>query len=66
MDPVFDKNQQLNGYVEPIAYCPKCGARAYAEYCDNGFGPYSTQIDPYHCVCGWVEIGCPADKCIKN
>lgn len=42
--------------VEPVENCPKCGERMYAEFCDNGFGPYAVQISPYHCEsCGHIE-----------
>lgn len=73
MGPKFDEEQRKSGVfkapfnVEPIAYCPVCSERVYAEYVDTGFGPYSVQADPYHCgACGWIETGCPADKCIEG
>lgn len=54
--------------VEPHIDCEKCGAKDLCtDWVDNGFGPYSVQVSPYHCEkCGWVETGCPADKCIKE
>lgn len=51
--------------IEPTMECPKCKATAYAQWVDNGFGPYAVQAGPYHCGrCGWVEGGCPAEVCI--
>lgn len=52
--------------TEPIKQCPVCGEDIHAEWVDNGFGPYSVQVSPFHCYCGYVEGGCPAEKCIKE
>lgn len=53
-------------FTEPVVYCPLCEHRVYAEYVDNGFGPYAVQAEPYHCEnCGWIETGCPANSCKK-
>jgi len=42
--------------------CPNCGEKCYTEWVDVGVG--KIQADPYHCeYCGWVEVGCPAEKC---
>jgi len=54
-------------YKKPVRLCDVCGEEAEAEFVDNGFGPYSVQAGPYNCFrCGWVETGCPAEKCIKE
>jgi len=56
-------------YNEPIGECPVCGpgVPAYAEWVDNGFGPYAVQAGPFHCMdCGWVEVGCPQSECITD
>jgi len=38
---------------KPVFKCPDCDCACDAEFCDNGFGPYSTQVSPYHCgACG--------------
>lgn len=51
-------------FVEPTMTCPNCGQVAYADWVDIGFGPYSAQVSPYHCLnCGWVEGGCMATRC---
>lgn len=51
-------------YTEPVVLCSNCGNRARAEWFDIGFGPYSQQASPHICsLCGWVELGCPAEKC---
>jgi C4-type Zn-finger protein len=49
---------------EPKFYCPVCGKELFTDWVDNGFGPYSVQVSPYVCECGWSEKGC--DKCIKE
>lgn len=52
---------------EPTMKCPKCGEETRAEWVDIGFGPYSQQAGPFHCLsCDWVEQGCPAEECIKG
>ena len=56
----------MSFYTEPEFFCPECGERACANWVDIGFGPYSCQASPYHCICGWVESGCPADTCIRE
>jgi hypothetical protein len=41
---------------EPTLECPYCKETAYADWTDNGFGPYSVQTSPYHCYnCGWIQ-----------
>ena len=44
--------------------CPQCGSDAHAEFVDVGIG--MCQVGPYHCICGWVERGCPAKECDEN
>ncbi len=57
----------MSFYTEPIIKCEKCGIDCHAEWVDNGFGPYAVQAGPYHCYeCGWTEVGCPQDECIKQ
>jgi hypothetical protein len=47
-------------FVEPHGVCEVCGKPTDADFVDNGFGPYASQVDPWHCThCGWVEDGCP-------
>lgn len=38
--------------------CPVCGKEAYADFVDNGFGPFAVQAGPFNCECGWNEGGC--------
>lgn len=56
----MNPNQPYFG-EEPTMKCPVCNTSVHAEWCDIGFGPYSQQVGPYHCSCGWVEDGCPSD-----
>ena len=45
---------------ENYEICPYCGAKAYAEYVDNGIG--YVQCTPHYCDnCGAVEIGFHCD-----
>lgn len=41
--------------TEPEFKCPDCGEALHTEWDDNGFGPYSVQMAPYYCECGWNE-----------
>lgn len=41
---------------EPTMACPYCKEIVYADWVDNGFGPYSVQTSPFHCDnCGWIQ-----------
>jgi len=52
---------------EPERYCPICRNRVFAKFEDNGFGPYSMQMEPYICdKCNWVAGGCTQKECIKE
>lgn len=42
--------------TEPEEQCLDCGQFMYTEWIDNGFGPFSVQVEPYHCTeCGWDQ-----------
>lgn len=61
----FDIDQYSNTFnKEPKFNCPVCGTSLQTDWVDNGFGPYSVQVSPYNCFCGWSEKGC--DICIKE
>lgn len=43
-------------FKKPVELCPRCKCEMDAEFWDNGFGPYSVQVGPWHCYdCGFTE-----------
>ncbi len=63
--PIYKKSNESTGpYIAPEVFCPICDSAVYAEFVDNGFGPYAVQVSPYHCEnCNWIEGGCISDDC---
>lgn len=50
-------------FIEPHGVCEVCGKPTDADFVDNGFGTYASQVGPWHCnYCGWVEEGCPTNS----